>query len=304
MRWVATAALQRGLSAVPSGERINYVVQRYVTHKLPASEGRLRWKFSLAVRHLDAFEREGPRLGIEEAVLYELGAGWDLAVPLSIWTLGAESQILVDVRPNVRIPLVNVAIERLGRLAGELGKGAGRELRRPPGPVGSLDELESLYGISYRAPCDARQTGLRPASVDLVHSTDTLEHVPAEDVVPILRECRRLLRADGVLSTVIDLSDHYSYADTSISRYNFLRYSDRVWRLANSSLQHQNRLRRPDYLSAFREAGLDVVTEKSWRPKGQLESLRALEPAERFERYTLDDLAVQRLRIVARPAPG
>jgi SAM-dependent methyltransferase len=283
---------------------MNYVVQRYVTRKLPAPEGRLRWKFSLAVRHLEAFEREGPRRDISETVLYEFGAGWDLAVPLSLWALGAERQILVDVRPNVRLPLVNVAIERLGRLAEELAEGAGRELRRPPAPVESLDELEGGYGISYRAPCDARRTGLGSGSVDFVFSTDTLEHVRAEDVVPLLRECGRLLRPDGVLSAVIDLSDHYSYADHSISRYNFLRYSDRVWRLANSRLQHQNRLRRPDYLSAFREAGLHVIEETSSRPRGQLESLRALEPAQRFERYTLEDLAVQRLRIVARPAPG
>jgi SAM-dependent methyltransferase len=300
--WVAKAAFQKGLSAVPRGEGVNYALQRYVTRKLPPPEQRLRWKFSLAVRHLEAFEQHGPRRGVSDALFYEFGAGWDLAVPLSLWALGVERQLLVDVRPNLRLALVNVTLERLERLGAELGQAAGRELRIPEAPVASHGQLEQCFGISYRAPCDARRTGLGSASVDFVFSTDTLEHVPVEDVVPLLRECKRLLRPNGALSAVIDLSDHYSYADSSISRYNFLRYSDRVWRLANSRLQHQNRLRRPDYLEAFEAAGLEVVSEKSWRPEAQLKSLRALQPASRFDGYTFEDLAVQRLRLVARVA--
>ena len=66
--------------------------------------------------------------------------------------------------------------------------------------------------------------------------------------MPLLAECRRLLRPDGAFSSRIDLSDHFAHFDRSLSPYNFLRYSDRAWGLANSSLLHQNRLRRPDYV--------------------------------------------------------
>jgi hypothetical protein len=102
-----------------------------------------------------------------------------------------------------------------------------------------------------------------------------------------------------VLSSRIDLSDHYSHFDDSLSPYNFLRYSDRTWSRLNSSLLHQNRLRRPDYVSAFERAGFTVVAEKPWRPGDELPD----DLAPRFRSYDPEDLAVVGLRIVAVPSP-
>ena len=80
------------------------------------------------------------------------------------------------------------------------------------------------------------------------------------------------------MSSRIDLSDHHSHFDASLSPYNFLRFDDRRWRLANSSLLFQNRLRRPD------EAVPDDL-------------------AEGFRAYEPEDLAVVGLRLVAVPSP-
>ncbi|MCA1656649.1 MAG: class I SAM-dependent methyltransferase, partial [Actinobacteria bacterium] len=283
MRWLAKAALQKGLSALPHPERANYLLQRHVTRSLPAPENGLRRKFERAVQHVEAYERHGPGPPLGEAVFYEFGAGWDLAVPLSFWALGVERQILVDLRPNLRLPLVDVTIERLHRLAPRLAQGSGRELRDPVrAPLGGAEDLERRFGIVYRAPCDARDTHLETGWVDFVSNTNTLEHIPADELVPLLTECRRLLRHDGALSSRIDLSDHFSHFDRSVSPYNFLRYSDRAWRLVNSSLLHQNRLRRPDYSTAFARAGLTIVAEKAWTPKDGAEQLSQLDVAPRF----------------------
>jgi hypothetical protein len=56
MRWVAKAAVQRGLGVLPQGERLNYVFQRHVLRSLPASESVFRRKFSRAQQHLRAYE--------------------------------------------------------------------------------------------------------------------------------------------------------------------------------------------------------------------------------------------------------
>ena len=208
----------------------------------------------------------------------------------------------MDIRPNLRYELVNVSIERLTRLRGDLEREAGRRLREPGmSSVGSAAELEDRFGIAYLAPCDARATGLDAGSVDFISSTNTLEHIPADDLAPILAECRRLLRPDGVMSSRIDLRDHFCDADARLSPYNFLRYSDRTWRLVNSKLGYQNRLRRPDYLSAFAEADLSIVAENATRPDEGLGALRALDLDPRFRAYPLDELAVQALVVVARP---
>src|SRR5262249_13944634 len=154
-----------------------------------------------------------------ESVFYEFGAGWDLASPLSFWALGVGRQVLVDIRDLLRLATLNHTIGLFGQISVELP-------RRPGGALAALSELGPRYGIEYRAPCDARQTGLLARSLDCVTSSNTLEHVPPEDIRAILRECHRCLRDDGVMSFLIDYQDHYSYFDANISGYNFLRYSD------------------------------------------------------------------------------
>jgi SAM-dependent methyltransferase len=301
VRWLAKAALQRGLGFLPRGERLNYLFQRHVARSLPAGESVFRRKFARALQHLQGYDEHGPGTPPADAVFYEFGVGWDLAIPLAYAALGVGRQVLVDIRPSARVELVNDSLARFERLRAELEQEAGRELRSLGGPAGSIGELEARLGIAYLAPCDAGATGLDGESVDFVSSTDVCEHVPGSDLARIFLECHRLLRPGGAFSCRIDLQDHYSYFDSSLSRYNFLRFSDRAWSLVNSPLHYQNRLRAPDYLLLVREAGLDLVVE---RPSGPDESglaeLRVLGLAPRFRGYAPEELGVTVLSFVAR----
>ena len=286
MRWVAKAALQRGLGVLPHGERLNYLFQRHVARSLPGGEPVVRRKLARARQHLEAFGRPA-----EDAVFYEFGAGWDLAIPLSYAALGVGRQVLVDIRPSARVELVNETLALLEREVGSLG-----------GPVSSLAELEERFGITYLAPRDARATGLEAGSIDFITSTDVCEHIPEADLAQIFRECKRLLKPGGTISCRIDLQDHYAYFDSSLSRYHFLRFSDRTWSLVNSPLHFQNRLREPDYRRLVEEAGLEIV---SWTPSGPsdegLAELEAMELAPRFRNgYTPEQLGVTVLSFVAR----
>jgi SAM-dependent methyltransferase len=287
MRWIAKAALQRGLGLLPQGERLNYLFQRHVARSLPGGEPVVRRKLARARQHLDAFGRP-----VEDAVFYEFGAGWDLAIPLSYAALEVGQQVLVDIRPSARVELVNETIALLNH-TGEL----------PPlgGPVSSLADLENRFGITYLAPRDARATGLESESIDFVTSTDVCEHIPEGDLAQIFRECRRLLRPGGAISCRVDLQDHHAYFDPSLSPYHFLRFSDRAWRLVNSPLHFQNRLREPDYRRLVEAAGLEIV---SWTPSGPsaegLAELEAMELAPRFRNgYTPEELGVTILSFVA-----
>jgi hypothetical protein len=280
MRWLAKAALQRGLGLLPQGERLNYLFQRHVARSLPGGEAVARRKFARALQHLRAYEEHGPDRPAGDAVFYEFGAGWDLAIPLSYAALGVGRQVLVDIRPSARVELVNDSLALLNQLWDELQAEAGRELRPLDGPLSSLAELETRLGIAYLAPRDARATGLDGESIDFVTSTDVCEHIPEGDLAQIFHECARLLRPGGAISCRIDLQDHYAYFDPSLSRYHFLRFSDRAWRLVNSPLHFQNRLREPDYLRLVQDTGLELV---SWTPSGPsaqgLAELEAMELA-------------------------
>ena len=301
MRWLAKAALQRGLGVLPQGERLNYVFQRHVLRSFPIGDAALKQKFTRARSHLALYEEHGPGVPAAEATFFEFGAGWDLAIPLAYVMLGVGHQVVIDIRPSARTELVNDTIAAFERLRPELEETPERSLRDLGGPVSSVAELEPRFGIRYLAPCDARATSLPAGSVDFVSSTDTCEHIPRADLAAIFAECRRLLRPGGAFSCRIDLHDHYAYFDRSISRYNFLRYSDRAWGLVNSPLHFQNRLRSPEYLGLVRDAGFELVVENPSGPSEQGRAELHEQPlAERFRGYSVEDLGVTILSFVAR----
>jgi SAM-dependent methyltransferase len=305
VRWLAKALVQKALSYAPRSDQLNYVLQHRVYRSLPAGDAHARTKFARARQQLETFLEHGALDDPAGAVFYEFGVGWDLRVPLAYASLGVGRQILVDLHPHARPELVNDSIRRLDAARAAHEEELARPLRElgPPN-VERLENLRERFGIEYLAPLDARATGLPAESVDFVSSTDTLEHVPPDDIAGILAECRRLLRPDGVLSCRIDLEDHYFRFDRSLSRYNFLRYSERAWSLANSPLHYQNRLRYPDYVRLVQDAGFEIVRERiSWASPEQLEELSRLPLAERFRNgYTLEELGVRGVTIVGRPA--
>jgi hypothetical protein len=97
------------------------------------------------------------------------------------------------------------------------------------------------------------------------------------------------------------MKDHYSYGDTSISPFNFLKFGDRAWGLVNSSLHYQNRLRRSDYLRLVEGAGLTIVDDEHGEPsQADLETVAGLRRGRRFAGYDERDLAVREVHLVAR----
>jgi SAM-dependent methyltransferase len=301
--WIAKAVGAKALGVLPGSDSLHYRLQRHVTRSLPTSRRVFRRQRARAVAHVEAYLQHGPERPLAEAVFYEFGAGWDLTIPLVYRALGVERQVLVDIRPNVRLELVNHTLRRLRKGRAALRRVARRPVRGLGPPLGSSAELEPRFGIRYLAPCDARATGLPSASVDFVSSTSTLEHIPEPDIVPILAECRRLLRPDGVLSARIDLRDHFSYADSRLSPYSFLRYSPRAWRLLNSRLLYQNRLRLTNHLRLIETAGFELVAVDADQPcERAQEELRSVPIADAFRGYSREDLAAGTAFVVARPA--
>ena len=300
MRWLAKAVLQGALSHAPGGERLNYVIQRRLLRTLPLSVAGFHAKAARAFEHFDAF-REFVRADPADAAFYEFGAGWDLIIPLTYYALGVERQTLVDVRPLARLELVEASIRTFENERVWLEAKAERPLRSLGEPrIASVDELRERFGIEYLAPRDAGDTRLPDGSFDFISSTDTLEHIPVHELGRVFGECGRLLRPGGVFSSRVDLEDHYSHFDRSLSDLNFLRFGDRTWRMLNPSLHHQSRLRYPDYVRLLRDSGFEIVRERTSRVSdAELERLRELKLAKRFRAYSPGDLTVKGLVFVA-----
>ncbi len=273
-------------SGLPGGSRLHYLTQRFVTHSLPLNDAGIRQQVTRARRHLELLQEHRPR-DLASARFYEFGVGWDFGIPLAFYGLGVNHQVAIDIRRLATEWLIGETAERLNHL------------RLTQRPVSS--DLGKL-GIDYRAPCDARDTGLPAESVDCITSTAVLEHIPTSDIPAILAECRRLLRPDGVASFLIDYQDHYSYVDESISRYNFLRFSAGRWRCYNPALHFQNRLRHPQYLQLFAENGFRVADCHAALPSSvDLQVVGGLGIDVAFQGFGPQELAIQDAWVVLEP---
>jgi SAM-dependent methyltransferase len=187
---------------------------------------------------------------------------------------------------------VNGVIEQLNRLATGI-------VRRPGTPLQSLAELKTRFGIDYRAPADARASGLPSGSIDCVTSTYTLEHIPPEDLRRILSECHRIVKPGKTVLSLIDYQDHYSWRDSRISVYNFLQYSEREWSWFNSSLHYQNRLRHSHYRQMLLDAGFSIASEDLTQPSERdLQRFKSIRLSREFETLPESDLLVLGSRIV------
>lgn len=300
MDWRIKALFQQLLSRLPHAERLNQYFQRYVTRSLPTGDtncatvvGWAREDIRIIAHHY--------RRSLSDSVFYQFGAGCDLIIPLAYYGLGVNRQILVDLHPLLRPELVNATIAQFGRLTSELGLSRLPAQQLPRQKPAAWALLRERYGMEYRAPADARATGLPAAAVDCIASTNTLEHIPRDDIVRILAECRRILADDGVMSFRIDYQDHFSYFDSHISVYNFLRYPERTWTWYNPSLHYQNRLRHSDYVALITAAGFEIIEEHRNDPsEADRAVLGTLPVDQRFHHYPPPDLGVRGALLVMR----
>lgn len=230
-----------------------------------------------ADRHAEAL---AAGMDIQKDTLLEFGAGKDLLNNFLLFQKGFRKQVTVDVRANVRPYYLNNILEQ-----------------EPLAGLG-LDRFNNDFrsqlrcvGIDYWAPCDMRATAFPAGSIAAVMSTNTLEHVPLDDITKIMREILRVLRPGGLCSLVIDYSDHYSHTDCKIHEYNFLRYSGSAWRLMSPPNHYQNRLRHSDYVRIFQDAGFEVRIKEAFSPSDWRQKLTTIKPAREFAHLTREELS-------------
>lgn len=160
----------------------------------------------------------------------------------------------------------------------------------------SFEAVYDVLGAIYIIDPQGSLEQIDDASVDLVISSDVLEHVDA-DAVPLLgRDLFRILAKGGVAAHQIVEADHLRIYDSSVHPKQYLRYSDASWNLLfQNRVQYINRLQHSDYVKAFAAAGFEIAASKiHTRCDSSL-----LKVADRFKDYDRDDLdaAVTRLAV-------
>lgn len=288
MHWQAKARAFTLLSNIPFGEDLHYALQRYVTRRLPRPEKQVGSIHAFAQQLLRDYSEHGGRPP-QESTFFEFGAGRDLIIPLAFSAHGAKRFIAVDIERLAKLDLVRSNARIISRAS---------RTDRPE--ITSWADLERLWNIDYRAPGDARATGLPSGSIDCAVSVETLEHIPKADIAAILKELRRILRPDGVALMQIDYGDHFKGFDPSISAFNFLTYSESDWDPFQSRFQYVNRLRHSEYLQLFRDAGFRILADRPDCKSPEPAIMERLAP--HFRQFSEQDLFTLGSLIVACPA--
>ena len=183
-------------------------------------------------------------------VLFEFGAGKSLAQNLYLSDV-IKKQFVVDLYPMIELGLVDYVRKKLSK----------KIQLKSKVKIKNIKDLED-YGIYYKAPYNAYKTHLLNNSLDACISTNTLEHIPKSSIILIFSELHRVLKDEGIISLIIDYSDHYAHTDKRISLLNFLRFTPNQWKKYNHNIHFQNRLRHYEYINIFQKAGFIIDKEK------------------------------------------
>lgn len=182
--------------------------------------------------------------------LLEIGAGKSLAqnIYLSYKFNQKIEQTLIDVSKMLDLDLFNKANEQISKIIG---------INKLPFAK-SIDDLKKNYNIKYFAPMNLKQLSENNLKFDASISSTTLEHLPEEELKENFILLRKIIKKNGIISSLIDYSDHYSHTDKNINNLNFLKFSSKEWKRYNTPMLFQNRLRHQDYRELFKTCGYKV----------------------------------------------
>lgn len=292
MIWRLKLLVQAVLGRLPGGEAINHQLQRL--------NARRRGPSILANRALDLLRvvQELDSLHpIADAVVVEVGTGWDALPTLCLSGAGARHVHTYDHQHHLRHELAVEASLAAAKQWPSLQEVAASD---------TLERLLSRARVTYTAPGDATNTGLADQSVDIYFSYAVLEHVPPPVVTAILAEARRVLKPSGIFYALIGLHDHYNGFDRRVSKVNFLKYPDWLWGpLVNNNISYHNRLRERDFLESLASSGAETVKVASVIEPDDVERVKAMKIDRRFHGYSPEELATTQTEITARwPATG
>lgn len=303
MNFKVKAKLQNLFSVLPKGENINYFFQKHVTKSLPISDEDFVNKLKTVKLHFDNYVKYSDRNDLKGSRYYEFGSGYDLVIPIGIRALGFEQLTCIDIRELVFPELINNTIIRFNEMAGKISDEFSL-FEHIPNVYGSnyKNVLSENFNINYKAPIDARDTGIESNSIDFILSNATLEHIPEVHIGDILKECFRILKPGGIMSNAIDYRDHWSFFDSSISVYNFLQFPENEWKKLNPSLMYQNRMRHKDHIRKIQNAGFDIISEKKdLSNDSEIEILKTIKLNDHFRKnYTFEEVAVKSSMIILR----
>lgn len=162
--------------------------------------------------------------------------------------------------------------------------------------VSSFDELYEAFTMSYLVDPDGSLHHFEDASMSHIVSADVLEHVDVQAAEGIVAELHRMLRPGGLSIHQIAIDDHVTHFDPTRSEKEYLRFSERRWRvLYQNRVQFFNRIQATEWLAMFESAGFECLDVQRLTC-----DVSDLDIAPQYRKLSPTDLECSRLSVVHR----
>jgi len=304
MRWYWKCLIDSAKAMVPLGNQVRRWKHRVCGY--PSRSDHDQTITEQGFWLIDSIQSTRPVAGM---TILEVGTGWKPIIPILCSLAGAQRVLLTDLRPLCSAPTLAAAMDSLRSrkqlIVSRLFLSEAQfDAALCWNPSWSFADALRHLRLEYLAPCDCQNLDLPDASVDAIVSRAVLEHIPPPVVQGIFRESFRILRENGLSCHIIDNSDHWQHTDPTLSRLNFLRFPESVFRWTYlNGLNYQNRLRHSQYIEFLQSSGFSIIRQEGPVDANSLADLARIPLAEPFRRFTPEDLAMLTTFVVAaRPA--
>jgi hypothetical protein len=306
LRWYLKAIVQKAIGIVPFGTQLNYFFQKNITKRVILND----WFFDDILTHYIRFKKllnENTSISSFDNIAFlELGTGWHPIMPLLFSLENAKEVCSADLNFHVRkenlLRLISFFENRIQQQffsknnininenKWQLLMKIKSELQKSSSP--SLIKLNNLFSemnITFYNG-DAAKLSFDNKSFDVCFSINTLEHIYQPMLQNILQNYAHHTNQNGYHLHVIDMNDHFSHIDSSITKYNYLQFSNEQWKLIDNNLQPQNRLRITDFENIFLKIDLKIIKEVSM--PAEMESFNSIILHQDFKKYNAERCAI------------
>lgn len=266
LRYYLAAAGLKAFSANSATKRMYRKVGNHLGARRRSTEIRAGY-IKRAEANLRFIESHG---GIADGMhVLELGTGWVHWESLFTRAFYDVKCTLFDVWDNRQFAgFQNYALHLIQRIRVEVDRteeefARAETLLRKVLECDDFEEAYALLGWTYVIESNGSLSALGDNSIDLVISSDVLEHVARHAMPGLAQAHRRILKPGGRAAHQIVFTDHLTIYDRSVHPKHYLTMSDKRWRImGENDVQYINRLQPSEIESLFVNAGLNIEAEK------------------------------------------
>lgn len=297
-KWHLKAVLQKTLSVLPFKYQLNHYFQKYITKGVQLTEFYFQDRLQHAKAHLNAYTN---KYNTSPASALEIGTGWYPVVPLYYFLNGVKRIYLNDVVQLSNKQNLLTTIEKYIQLTDSenVNSEAWNQLQSIYNQSEDLsfeDILEQL-GMHYEIG-EISQLEFSQSEYHLISSNNTFEHIYRESFPKILQKLHALVsKENGLMSHYIDMSDHFSHTDNSITNFNFLKFSESQWKWIDNSIQPMNRMRLCEFEQVYKELNIPIQQIEIDISQEEVLSTVKLDPY--FNKMDKEQLAVTHCYVVS-----